>query len=220
MKKNITNNYETNVFINCPFDTDFFHQLKTILYTVVYFGFEPRIALESSDSGKARLDKIIGLQKSSKYSIHDLSRLRAKTLDDYFRLNMAFELGLDFGLRESSTNLSSKRTLVLESDKYEYMKAISDLNGYDIKSHQDDPEKLILCIKSWFSETVGLRDLNATAKIYADYILFNRNLFDKKVLKYQSTHSATQAEDFAASEIKEITMPEFIDEVKYWMRRN
>lgn len=68
-----------------------------------------------------------------------------------------------------------------------------------------------------FSETVGIREINATPKIYADYILFQRNLFDKKVLKYELTHSATEAETFAASEIEEMTMPEYIDELKKWI---
>lgn len=213
----MSSNYNKNVFINCPFDEDFFHLLRTILFTVVYLDYEPRIALETSDSGTARLDKIIALQKASQFSIHDLSRLKAKQIDDYYRLNMPFELGIDFGLRKTDIKYKTKKALVLETEKYEYMKAISDLNGYDIKSHEDDPEKLISCIRSWFSETVGLRDINATPKIYSDFILFQRNLFDKKVLKYESTYSATDAEEFAASEIEEMTMPEFIDEVKKWI---
>jgi len=211
--------YEKNIFINCPFDGEFFHLLKTILFTSVYFDFEPRISLESSDSMTARLDKIISLQKASRWSIHDLSRLKAQKMDEYYRLNIPFELGIDFGIRKTDPIYSNKKALVLETHKYEYMKAISDLNGYDIKNHDDDVEKLISCLRSWFSETVGLRDLVATPKIYADYILFQRNLFDSKVLKYENTHSATEAEEYAKSEVDEITMPEFIDEIKRWKVR-
>jgi len=209
-------NYEKNVFINCPFDGEFFHLLKTILFTLVYFDFEPRISLESSDSGTARLDKIIALQKASKWSIHDLSRLKAQKIDEYYRLNMPFELGIEFGIRNTDKAYHDKKALVLETDKYEYMKAISDLNGFDIKNHEDDVEKLISCIRAWLSETVGLRDLIATPKIYAEYILFSRNLYDFKVLKYESTHSPTEAEEYAKSEVDEMTMPEFIDEIKRW----
>jgi len=209
-------NYEKNVFINCPFDDDYFLLLRPLIFTIVYFGLEPRIALETSDSGEARIQKIIELIKISKFSIHDLSRLRATKIDDYYRLNIPFELGIDFGLRSFDKTYSTKRALILETDEYEYMKAISDINGFDIKSHEDDIEKLIQCLRSWFSETADLRDLNSSSKIYADFILFNRNLFDKKTLKYKPGHNSTQAEKFAKDEIEELTIPEYIDEIKKW----
>ncbi len=173
--------------------------------------------METSDSGEVRIRKITELIKISKFSIHDLSRLRAKKINDYYRLNMPFELGIDFGLRSFDNSYSSKKALILETDEYEYMKALSDINGYDIKSHEDDIEKLIQCLRSWFAETVQARNLNSSSKIYADFILYNRNLFDKKVLKYRSGHSSTEAEKFAKDEIEELTIPEYIDEVKEWL---
>jgi len=72
-------NYEKNVFINCPFDGRYYELLRTLIYTVVYFNFNPRIALESSDSGKSRLEKIVAIIQESKYAIHDISRRQAKT---------------------------------------------------------------------------------------------------------------------------------------------
>ena len=50
--------FETNVFINCPFDDDFAPLLQAILFCVITMGFEPRLATERSDSGETRLDKI------------------------------------------------------------------------------------------------------------------------------------------------------------------
>lgn len=194
--------------------------LKPLLFTIVYFGFEPRIATETSDSGSLRLLKIIDLIKSSQFSIHDLSRLRAKKINDYYRLNMPFELGIDLGLRIENEIFSDKKALILETDRYEYLKAISDINGFDIKSHSDDSENLIYCLRSWFSETAGLRDLNSSSKIFADYILFNRYLFDLKTLKYQPGHNSTEAEKYARDEISELTIPEFIHEVKSWLLLN
>jgi len=66
---------------------------------VVYLGYSPRIALETNDSGKLRLNKITELIKESKLGIHDISRIKAKKKNEFFRLNMAFELGLDMGAR-------------------------------------------------------------------------------------------------------------------------
>ena len=93
------------------------------------------------------------------------------------------------------------------------MKAISDINGFDIKNHEDNPERLIECLRAWFTETVGLRDLSSSSKIYSDFIDFNTNLFLSKMSKYYPEHNTTDAEKFAESEIDEMPLPEFIDEI-------
>lgn len=209
-------NYSKNVFINCPFDTKYFELLKTLVFTIVYFDFNPRIALETSDSGQSRLEKIVSLIKESKYSIHDLSRLQAKAVDEYYRLNMPFELGIDYGLRTFNKSYSDKRSLILETERFDYMKAISDINGFDIKNHNDIPEQLIECLRSWFSETVGLRNLNSADKIYSDFIDFNTDLFRRKMNKYAGKHNSTEAERFADSEIQQMTMPEYVDAIVEW----
>ena len=210
--------YEKNVFINCPFDDKYFELLKTLIFTIVYFGFIPRISIESSDSGLSRFEKIIRLIQESKYAIHDLSRLQAKTINEYYRLNMPFELGIDYGLRRFNSEFSDRRSIILETKKYEYMKAISDINGFDIKSHDDIPEKLIECLRTWFSETVGLRNLNSSNKIYSDFIDFNTDLYRKKMMKYAGKHTSSEAEKFADTEIQQMTLPEYIDEIKEFIK--
>ncbi len=208
--------YDKNVFINCPFDDKYFDLLQILVFTVSYYGFIPRISLESSDSGQFRLEKIIKLIKESKYSIHDLSRLKAERVDEYYRLNMPFELGIDYGLRTFNKEFSDKRSLILETKRYDYMRAISDINGLDIKNHEDSPPKLVKCIRSWFSETVKLTNLNTSEKVYSDFIDFNTELFRQKMVKYQKNHNTTKAERFAKNEIEEMTMPEYILEIKKW----
>lgn len=91
--------FEDNVFINCPFDEEYHALLRPILFTTIYLGLKPRIALERSDSGEPRITKIIELIRESKYAIHDLSRLKARRKGEFFRLNMPFELGIDVGCR-------------------------------------------------------------------------------------------------------------------------
>ena len=44
--------YLRSVFINCPFDRSHVALLRPLLFTVVYVGFRPRIALEAFDSGR------------------------------------------------------------------------------------------------------------------------------------------------------------------------
>src|SRR3954454_3470513 len=69
--------FESNVFVNCPFDDEYIPLLRPILFVILDLGLTPRIALEALDSGKPRVEKIITLIEKSKYGIHDLSRLRA-----------------------------------------------------------------------------------------------------------------------------------------------
>ena len=75
--------FEKGVFINCPFDDEYRSLLRPLLFTIIYLGFTPRIALERSDSLELRLNKISELIQRSKYSIHDLSRLQAGSEGEY-----------------------------------------------------------------------------------------------------------------------------------------
>jgi len=86
--------YESNVFVNCPFDEDYRPLMRPLLFTVICLGYTPRLASERSDSGENRVDKICDLVYESKYSIHDLSRLKSEEAGEFYRLNMPFELGL------------------------------------------------------------------------------------------------------------------------------
>jgi len=130
-----------------------------MLFTIISLGFEPRIAIESTDAGVNRLDKIIDLITTSKVSVHDLSRIRSKKSGEYFRLNMPFELGIDFGCKKYSQacEFSDKKFLILGSKKYEYMRALSDISGFDIQYHHDDTKALIKAIRNWFVNNLDLK---------------------------------------------------------------
>jgi hypothetical protein len=89
--------FERSVFINCPFDEEYAPLLQAIAFCVSYLGFFPRLAPESGDNARSRLDRIYQIVRGSKFSIRDLSRCRAAAAGDYARMNMPFELGLDHG---------------------------------------------------------------------------------------------------------------------------
>jgi hypothetical protein len=167
--------FRRNVFINCPFDSEYHSLLRPLLFTVVYLGFNPKIALETSDSGEVRINKICSLIRDSKYSIHDLSRLQARQAKEFYRLNMPFELGIEYGCRQFSSNhLREKRCLILEKDRFDYMKALSDLSGVDIKSHGNEPAGVVREVRNWFVETVGLRGVRSPTFIwykFSDFML-------------------------------------------------
>lgn len=172
-------NFNKNIFVNCPFDKDFMPLLKPLVFTILYCGYKPRIALERLDSGEIRLMKIKELIDSSKYSIHDLSRIKAKNKDEYYRLNMPFEIGLDLGCRLYHQNhiYRDKRALILESEQYSYQKALSDLSNSDVKCHNGEPEDLIFEVRNWFSEITN-EELPGGTLIWDDFNTFLTDLLE------------------------------------------
>ncbi len=91
--------FDRSVFINCPFDSEFLPLAQALVFSILRLGLEPRIATERADSGETRVQKIRELIRSSRFSIHDLSRMEPLGPHDLPRFNMPFELGLDLGCR-------------------------------------------------------------------------------------------------------------------------
>jgi hypothetical protein len=142
--------FSESVFVNCPFDDGYRPMLRPLLFTVSYLGLKPRIALETLDSGTPRIQKIVNLIKSSRYAIHDLSRLQAQEKGEYYRLNMPLELGIDVGCQIfGQGEQRSKRCLILEEQRYRYQTAISDLSGSDIAVYGQSPRTLVAEVRNW-----------------------------------------------------------------------
>jgi hypothetical protein len=192
--------FRSNVFINCPFDAEYQVLLKPLLYTIKIIGLQPRIALERFDSGEVRLNKIQELLEESYYSIHDLSRIKSQDSNEYFRLNMPLELGIDLGCRlyHPDRKYRSKKFLILESEKYSVHKGLSDFGFADCKCHDNDAERITILVRNWFVET-GRTNVAPPSKIWKDYNLFYSRLYQsKKPLGYSK------------QDIETLPIPEFI----------
>lgn len=182
--------------------------LKPMMYVLIKNGFNPRLSLEVSDSGQVRLEKITAIIKSCRYRIHDLSMVKSKKANEFARMNMPFELGIDYGLRKSGiVLLHTKQFLILEATKYDYMKAVSDINGFDIKVHSNDTEKLFDCMYSWISETLKINKQEPPLKMFYNFADFNASLFDEKLKKYGT-------EELAKNYIDKISIPEYLQEIR------
>ncbi len=164
--------FDSNVFVNCPFDDDYSSILQAILFCLIRFGLNPRIATERSDSGEARIEKIFELVESSRYSIHDLSRCQAQEAGEHYRLNMPLELGIDFGCRRfGSERLSNKVFLILEEERHRYQVAVSDLAGFDIEAHGGEYATAVLKVRNWIMVQGSFERLEARQLIseYEDF---------------------------------------------------
>lgn len=201
--------YDRNVFINCPFDLDYQALLYPLLFTICYLRFTPRIALDRSGSGELRLPRIVRLIRESRYSIHDLSRLRAVRAGEFYRLNMPFELGLEYGCRLfGPAPLNQKRCLILEREPYQYVHALSDLGGVDSRCHQADPVELVRGVRNWFVDTAGLRGIDSGARIWYRFNDFTDEFNAKR-----------KDEGFTDDDLRSMPIGEFIGFVHEWLRQ-
>lgn len=142
--------FANSVFINCPFDAEYWSIFEAIVFCILDCGFVPRCALEEADSGAFRLSKIQEIIRASKYTIHDLSRVELSGDTRLPRFNMPFELGLDIGCRVYGSNQArKKKCLVLDSDPYRYKSFLSDISGQDIRSHHSSPATAIHLVRQW-----------------------------------------------------------------------
>lgn len=200
------NDFETNVFINCPFDDEFIPLLRPLLFTILYCGLNPRIASERHDSGEVRLHKIAKLIEQSKYSIHDLSRCQAKEEGDHFRMNMALELGLDLGCRYFHPDKSEKLTLITAENRNAYNRAMSDWAHADITQHNNDPEALVEGVRDWLTSS-GVAGLHSSTRIWDS---FNEMMSDFYTQKKDDGFNERQIQ---------FTLPitEFIEFIKTWL---
>lgn len=198
--------FATNVFVNCPFDSEYLPLLRPLLFTIIYLGLKPRIALEASDAGQARLDKIVHLVRESKFGIHDISRLRARTRGEFYRLNMPFELGLDFGARIFGGNeMEGKRSLILETEAHRFRAALSDLSGSDISHHRDEPYRVIVVVREWLHNVSHVQAPGAS-RIEGAFSDFMASDFDRLT-----------EQGFSPQEIESLAVPELIENMEVWV---
>ncbi len=181
-----------DVFINCPFDTDYDPIFRALVFAIYACGFRPRSARELDDSGQTRIEKLFGLIKPCVYGVHDISRTELDPVHGLPRFNMPLELGIFLGAKHyGGTAQKAKRMLVLDTEAYRYQKFISDLAGMDIQSHGGDPIVALRRTRDWLAN-VSRRMLPSSDKVARLFDAFRADLprlavdleFDPDILPY------------------------------------
>jgi hypothetical protein len=187
--------YGRNVFINCPFSADYQPTFRAILFAVYACFYRPRCALEISDSGQNRLEKIQNIIGQCKFGIHDISFMTLDKNSGLPRFNMSFELGLFLAAKTFGTGRQKEKVaLVLDHSGYRYQKALSDISGQDISFHKGKPEAAINVVRNWLDTCQGGKySLHGGHHIWARYKAFNKELPSAskrlKLKKQQLTYS-------------------------------
>ena len=136
------------VFLNVPYDNDFSTLYIAYIVGLCQLGLVPHIALEIP-GGERRLDKIVQLIQSCRYSIHDLSRIELSVASSSTpRFNMPLELGMT--ITWQILNPDQHTWFACESERYRLQKSASDLNGTDPLIHDGTVEGVLRELRSAF----------------------------------------------------------------------
>jgi hypothetical protein len=161
-----------DVFVNCPFDSDYRDTFRALIFAIIGCGFTPRSARELDDSGQTRMDKIYSLIGTCRYGIHDISRTELDPAHKLPRFNMPLELGIFMGAKYYGDLVQQeKRLLIFDTEPFRHQRFISDLSGMDIHVHEGKPEQAILETRDWLVN-VSRRQLPGGKRLIAAYRRF------------------------------------------------
>lgn len=121
------------VFLNIPYDARFSRLYLAYIVGLTELGLEPRATL-GIPGGERRLNRILALIQSCRYSIHDLSRIEIdRNPPPTPRFNMPCELGMTITWQQ--LNPGRHTWFVFESRNRRLQKSLSDLDGTDVNIH-------------------------------------------------------------------------------------
>jgi len=143
------------VFVNIPYDKGFSRLYLAYIVGLTHLGLDPRATL-GIPGGERRLDRILALIQSCRYSIHDLSRVQLdRTPPCTPRFNMPFELGL--AVTWSKLYPRQHTWFVFESRTRRVQKSLSDLDGSDPNIHDGRVEGVMREICNAFVRSRSVR---------------------------------------------------------------
>lgn len=176
------------VFLNVPYDEEFRSLYIAYIVGLHQLGLIPHLASEIPGGGR-RLNRIIQLIKSCRYSIHDLSRVEVSVAPSAVpRFNMPLELGMTI----TWAVLHPKRHdwFVFESELYRLQRSASDLNGTDANIHNGTAEGVLRELRNAFqrdSSSPSVREMLACHGVVEDFLGYfldrngTRSPFDRSV---------------------------------------
>lgn len=183
------NNYNNQVFINCPFDEEYLDLFRACIFTIIDSGFIPRCSKEINNANNIRIENIVRLIKECRYGIHDLSRVELGQ-NELPRFNMPFELGIFYGaMRFGDDEHQKKCSIIFEKESYRYQEFISDISGIDVTPHANQTEGLINKVRDWLRTASRRKTIPSSVDInnrFAQFQSYIRRLCIKQGQDYDS----------------------------------
>lgn len=181
------------VFLNIPYDEEFQKLYLAYIVGLSQLGFDPYIT-SGIPGGERRLDRVLALIQSCRYSIHDLSRVEMSVASPATpRFNMPLELGLTIAWAKMHPK---RHTWFLwESTPRRLQKSMSDLDGTDPYIHSGTVEGVLSELRNAFVRNGA----PSVQKMMATYRLVESNI--ERILAGAGTRNL-----YAASVFRELCL--------------
>ena len=165
--------YNLRVFVNCPFDEEYDHIFKSLIFAISDCGFITRCAFEEDDGSRVRIEKLYAIIHDCKFGIHDISRVQLDKKNKLPRFNMPLELGIFLGTKKfGSGKQKNKNCLILDKIPFRYQKFISDIAGQDIRAHHNNEQEVIRIIRNWLRNSSQMTNIPDAKLIFKRYKTF------------------------------------------------
>ncbi len=172
-----SDDYNDNVFVNCPFDPQYRPLFLAIIFAILDCGFIPRCSREVDDATQVRLRAILDLVSDSRYGVHDLSRVELDDVTGLPRFNMPFELGIFFSAKHFGEGAHKrKQCIILDKTKYRYQKYISDISGVDVTAHKNSAKTAIVSVRNWLVTSSRRKSIPPGEEISRRFQKFQRDI--------------------------------------------
>jgi hypothetical protein len=136
------------IFLNIPYDKEFESVYLAYIVGIYQLDLIPFIS-SGVPGGERRLDRILSLIQSCRYSIHDLSRVELSAVPPATpRFNMPLELGLT--ITWAKLNPNRHGWFLWESEPRRLQKSMSDLDGTDAYIHSGTVEGVLSELRNAF----------------------------------------------------------------------
>lgn len=123
-------------------------------------------------------------------------------------MNMPFELGMDHACKRfGNSPLSEKVILILEQERFDYQKSLSDIAGWDIQAHQGDFAKAVRHVRTWLVAQPSTARVSPS-KILGEYLAFQEWYWKREL-------AAGSSEE----DIREYPTVEVIEAMHEWKRQ-
>ncbi|MCI0378957.1 MAG: nucleotide-binding protein [Gemmataceae bacterium] len=202
----LPSNYDSNVFINCPFDEDYKPLFQAVVFSVCSLSMIPRCALEASDAAQVRLEKIMTIIGECRFGILDISRTELDQAHNLPRFNMPLELGIFLGCKRFGNKLQRRKScLILDRERFRFQKFISDISGQDPAAHKSRPAQIIRRIRDWIRAETKRYDIRGADFYVAQFRSFQKDLPNIcQELHYQP---------------KDLTFPDLLQVITSWLTK-
>ena len=103
--------------------------------------------------------------------------------------------------------MSKNKSLIFSTKRYNYVRAVSDLAGIDIKAHNDDPEEVVRGLRNWIRNTLNRIDVPSSDNTWLEYLVFSGDF--KRIMKENN---------YSRKEQNRMEPKEYIHYIKMWKK--